>query len=51
MLVRLNTSLPTMNKLLKNQFELQDEFVMKTDFLLDYSKQRYPRFNYETDSI
>jgi hypothetical protein len=37
MLVELNTSLPTLNKLLKNQFELQDEFVMKADFLLDYN--------------
>jgi hypothetical protein len=37
MLAELNNSLPTFNKLLKNQFELQDEFVMKADFLLDYN--------------
>ena len=37
MLTELNTSLPALNKLLKNKFELQDEFVMKADFLLDYN--------------
>jgi hypothetical protein len=37
MLTELNQSLPKLNKQLKDQFELQDEFVMKADFLLDYN--------------
>lgn len=37
MLAELNQSLPKLNKQLKDQFELQDEFVMKADFLLDYN--------------
>ncbi|WP_159024088.1 hypothetical protein [Formosa sp. L2A11] len=37
LLCELNLSLPTLNKQLKDQFELQDEFVLKADFLLDYN--------------
>lgn len=37
MLTELNQSLPNLNNQLKKQFELQDEFVMKADFLLDYN--------------
>ena len=37
LLTELNLSLPKINKDIKNQFELQDEFVLKADFLLDYN--------------
>ncbi|RAJ08020.1 hypothetical protein [Arenibacter echinorum] len=37
MLAELNVSLPKLNKDLKEQFELQDEYVMNADFLLDYN--------------
>lgn len=37
MLIELNESLPKLNKQLKDQFELQDEFVLKGSFLLDYN--------------
>ncbi|MCK7591452.1 hypothetical protein M0G43_12770 [Subsaxibacter sp. CAU 1640] len=37
MLTELNQSLPKLNKELKEQFELQDEYVMKADYLLDYN--------------
>jgi len=37
MLIELNTSLPRLNKQLKSQFELQDEFVLNASFLLDYN--------------
>lgn len=37
MLIELNESLPKLNKQLKEQFELQDEFVLKANFLLDYN--------------
>tara|TARA_R110000822_G_C15332581_1_gene494752 strand:+ start:1568 stop:3412 length:1845 start_codon:yes stop_codon:yes gene_type:complete len=37
MLSELNQSLPKLNKDLKDQFELQDEYVMNADFLLDYN--------------
>ena len=37
MLTELNVSLPKLNKDLKEQFELQDEYVMNADFLLDYN--------------
>ena len=37
LLSELNQSLPKLNKQIKNQFELQDEFVLKADFLLDYN--------------
>ncbi|TQO39558.1 hypothetical protein GQ41_4236 [Arenibacter algicola] len=37
MLAELNQSLPKLNKDLKDQFELQDEYVMNADFLLDYN--------------
>ncbi|MGY5353652.1 hypothetical protein [Wenyingzhuangia sp. IMCC45467] len=37
LLSELNESLPTLNKQIKEQFELQDEFVLKADFLLDYN--------------
>jgi Holliday junction resolvase len=37
LLSELNQSLPILNKQIKDQFELQDEFVLKADFLLDYN--------------
>lgn len=37
MLIELNESLPKLNKQLKEQFELQDEFVLNANFLLDYN--------------
>ena len=37
LLSELNQSLPKLNKQIKDQFELQDEFVLKADFLLDYN--------------
>ena len=37
MLTELNQSLPKLNQQLKNQFELQDEFVLNSSFLLDYN--------------
>ncbi|TXE15521.1 hypothetical protein ES692_16185 [Psychroserpens burtonensis] len=37
MLAELNQSLPKLNKQIKDQFELQDEFVLKAHFLLDYN--------------
>ena len=37
LLTELNQSLPKLNKQIKEQFELQDEFVLKADFLLDYN--------------
>ncbi len=37
MLVELNETLPKTNKIVKEVFELQDEFVLKSDFLLDYN--------------
>lgn len=37
LLSELHTSLPRFNKQIKEQFELQDEFVLKADFLLDYN--------------
>lgn len=37
MLTELNQSLPKLNKELKEQFELQDEYVLNADFLLDYN--------------
>jgi len=37
LLSELNTSLPKLNKEIKEQFELQDEFVLNADFLLDYN--------------
>ena len=37
LLSELNLSLPKLNKQIKDQFELQDEFVLKADFLLDYN--------------
>jgi hypothetical protein len=37
MLSELHKSLPTLNKRMKDHFELQDEFVLKADFLLDYN--------------
>ncbi|AUP78227.1 hypothetical protein [Flavivirga eckloniae] len=37
LLTELNLSLPKFNVQMKNQFELQDEFVLKADFLLDYN--------------
>ncbi len=37
LLVELNETLPKLNKQIKNAFELQDEFVLKSDFLLNYN--------------
>lgn len=37
MLTELNESLPKLNKEIRNQFEIQDEFVLKADLLLDYN--------------
>lgn len=37
MLSELNQSLPKLNKELKDQFELQEEYVLNADFLLDYN--------------
>ena len=37
MLTELNQSLPKLNKQIQNQFELQEEYVLKGDFLLDYN--------------
>ncbi|CAH8283911.1 hypothetical protein EV196_103424 [Mariniflexile fucanivorans] len=37
MLTELNKSLPKLNKELKEQFELQEEYVLNADFLLDYN--------------
>ncbi|RAI94063.1 hypothetical protein [Algoriphagus yeomjeoni] len=37
LLTELNKSLPALNKNLKDHFELQDEYVLKADFLLDYN--------------
>lgn len=37
LLSELNQTLPKLNKQIKDQFELQDEFVLIADFLLDYN--------------
>ncbi len=37
LLAELNLSLPKLNKQIKEQFELQEEFVLKADFLLDFN--------------
>ena len=37
MLTELNQSLPKLNKELKEKFELQDEYVLTANFLLDYN--------------
>lgn len=37
LLSELNLSLPKLNKHIREQFELQDEIVLKADFLLDYN--------------
>ncbi|MBC8753513.1 hypothetical protein H2O64_02445 [Kordia sp. YSTF-M3] len=37
LLTELNESLPKLNKEIKSQFQLQDEYVLKADFLLDYN--------------
>ncbi|MFD0931829.1 hypothetical protein ACFQ0R_04370 [Psychroflexus salinarum] len=37
MLNELNESLPNLNKEIKSKFEIQDEFVLKADLLLDYN--------------
>jgi ASC-1-like (ASCH) protein len=37
MLTELNTSLPKLNKQIKSQFELEDEYVLNSNFLLDYN--------------
>lgn len=37
LLTELNQSLPKLNKSIKEQFELQDEYILKADFLLDYN--------------
>jgi len=35
MLMELNETLPKLNKQIKDAFELQDEFILKSTFLLD----------------
>ncbi len=37
MLIELNETLPKLNTQIKDAFELQDEFVLKSGFLLDYN--------------
>lgn len=37
MLTELNTSLPKLNKEIRTQFEIQDEFVLQAELLLDYN--------------
>jgi hypothetical protein len=37
MLTELNESLPNLNKEIRSKFQIQDEFVLKADFLLDYN--------------
>jgi hypothetical protein len=37
LLTELNISLPALNKNLKDHFELQDEYVLNAEFLLDYN--------------
>lgn len=37
MLMELNETLPKLNAQIKSAFELQDEFVLKSEFLLDYN--------------
>ncbi|PRX43062.1 hypothetical protein [Salegentibacter salegens] len=37
MMDELNNSLPKLNKQIKEQFELQDEFVLKGEFLINYN--------------
>ncbi|UTW66900.1 hypothetical protein KFE94_01940 [bacterium SCSIO 12643] len=37
LLAELNLTLPKLNVQIKKQFELQDEFVLKADYLLDYN--------------
>ena len=37
LLAELNSSLPKLNKQIKEQFEFQDEIVLKADFLLNYN--------------
>jgi hypothetical protein len=37
LLSELNQSLPKLNKQIKDQFELQDEYVLKAEFLLDFN--------------
>ena len=37
MLIELNETLPKLNKQIKSAFELQDEFVLNSEFLLDYN--------------
>ena len=37
MLIELNETLPTLNKQIKEVFELQDEFVLQSELLLDYN--------------
>ncbi len=37
LLSELNHSLPKLNKQIREQFELQDEYVLKADYLLDYN--------------
>jgi hypothetical protein len=37
MLIELNESIPKLNKEIRSQFEIQDEFVLNADLLLDYN--------------
>src|SRR5690606_30395054 len=40
MLTELNILLPKLNKGLREQFELQDEYVLQADYLLNYNIKR-----------
>lgn len=37
LMTELNTSLPKLNNYIREQFEFQEEFVLKADFLIDYN--------------
>jgi len=37
MLIELNETLPKLNKQIKEAFELQDEFILKSDYLINYN--------------
>ncbi len=37
LLIELNETLPKLNAQIKNAFEFQDEFILKSEFLLDYN--------------
>jgi len=53
MLIDLNETLPKLNKQIKEAFELQDEFILKSDYLINYNikAERYFRFNFGKRNI